>query len=81
MDPIISHLQGKPLINDNLLKAKKVRRCIAYFYLENGWLYKKGFSLPILLCLHFDKVDYVLRKLHKGMCTSHTKIALAQKAL
>ena len=34
-------------------------------------LYKRGFSRPYLRCLSHEKVDYVIREVHEGICENH----------
>ena len=80
VDPI------KTLRNGTLLKdkkvAKKVKKWLSLFYLENDWLYKQSFSMPLLMCLNEEEVNYMLRELHGRICGSHAlRASLVLKAL
>ena len=37
---------------------------------------RKGFSRPYLRCLIPDEVDYVMRKVHEGVCGNHSRARL-----
>ena len=41
--------------------------------LLNDALYKRGFSLPYLRCVEEDKVRYILKEVHEGICRDHTR--------
>ena len=70
MTLIIHHLKINILPN-NKREAKKVECRLAYFFMENERLYKRGFALPSLHYLHLDKASYVSREIHEGFCGSH----------
>ena len=45
-------------------------------------MYKKSFSLLLLMCLNEDETNYVLRELHEGIYGSHIiSASLALNAL
>ena len=71
MEPIISYIRDGQLLSNSLV-AKKVRVRVARFIVLNGELYKRGFSMPYLKCLAPDKVTYVLREIHEGICGNHS---------
>ena len=72
MEPIISYIRDGQLLSNSLV-AKKVRVRAARFIVLNGELYKRGFSMPYLKCLAPDKVTYVLREIHEGICGNHSR--------
>ena len=70
MMSIICYLKGGRLLDDKK-KARKMECRLAYFFIENGRVYKKGFALPLLLCLHPNKANFVMREIHEGIFGSH----------
>jgi len=34
-------------------------------------LYKRGFSLPFLICVEQDEAKYILEEVHGGVCGDH----------
>ena len=65
MTLIMYFLKWDKLLEDKK-EAKKMECRLAYFFIENDQLYKKGFALPSLCCLHPDEANYVLREIHEG---------------
>ena len=52
------------------------------FTLVNNRLYKKSFLLPLLKCMWLDEADYILQKIHEGICENHLRArTLTRKAL
>ena len=63
-------------------EAYKIRTRSARFTNHKGSLYKQGFVTPILKCIAGKDDDYVLRKVHEGVCGNHIGArALAKKVL
>ena len=55
---------------------------LAYFFMENGQPYKKGFTLLPLCCLCLDEANYMLREIHEGIYGIHlTGSTIALKAI
>ena len=52
-------------------KAKKIKKQLSLYYLENDKVYIRSLSMPLLMCLDNKKVTYVLRELHDGIHRSH----------
>ena len=70
MDPIWDYLiDGR--LPDDLKEASKIRTRSARFTNHKGSLYKRGFFTPILKCIAGKDADYVLRKVHEGVCKNH----------
>lgn len=69
MDLIIEFLQGREPEDEN--EVEKLRRQTAHYLLQNGALYKRGVSLPLLKCLAPDETEYALREVHEGICGDH----------
>ena len=72
MDPILLFLERDILLEEKS-KAEKVRRKAPRFWLfEDRKLYKRFFSGPCMLCVHPEASESLLKKLHEGVCGSHT---------
>ncbi|XP_059436564.1 uncharacterized protein LOC132169561 [Corylus avellana] len=62
--------------------ATQVKTRAARFTIINRALYKRGFMLPLLKCISKEEGDYVLRKIHEGICGGHSGArVLALKAI
>ena len=59
MTPIISFLLDGHLPQDTN-EAKKIRKRAARFTILNDTLYKRGFSMPYLMCVDTDEAKYIL---------------------
>ena len=70
MDPIKVYLKNQVLPDDRR-QAEKIRKRSYLYYLDNDQLYKRSFSMPLLMCLNEEESNYVLRELHEGICRSH----------
>ena len=71
MDPIIDFL-AENRVSDDEKEANRVRRVVAWYWLSvDRKLYRRSFGGPYLLCLHPEKINELLAKLHDGVCGSH----------
>ena len=52
--------------------ARKLKVRAVRFVLIKDVLYKRGFSHPYLRCLVNEKVNYVMREVHGGICRNHS---------
>ena len=52
-------------------EASKLRARSVRFIVHRGTLYKRGFSVPILKCVGKEDANYILREVHKGICSNH----------
>ena len=63
------------LENGTLSSEKKsvvqLRMKVRRFTILNGTLYKRGFTLPFIKCVSVEEGDYILWKIHEGICGSH----------
>ena len=81
MDPIEAYLNNQTLPKDKK-KAKKIEKRSILYYLKKNQLYKRSFSMPLIMCLNKKEVNYMLRELHEWICRSHiAKASLALKTL
>ena len=69
--PIVSYLKNR-VLPDGKEVARKLKVQAARFILIKDVLYKRGFSRPYLRCLGTEKVDYVMREVHEGICGNHS---------
>lgn len=71
MNNINNYLQKKELLSDNLEVKKLIYKAVRYT-LINGFLCRRGFSLPYLKYLKMKEGEYVFRKIHEGNCENHS---------
>jgi len=72
MTPIVEYLDNEVLPDDEK-EAKRVRRQTSFYVLNNGELFRRGSSTPLLKCLDDDRAKYVLTELHRGICGMHSR--------
>jgi ribonuclease HI len=78
MTPITKYLEEGTLLTD-LIEARKPKVRSARFVLIQGILYKRGFSLPYLRYLDKPEAEYVMRKVHEGICGHSGACSLVHK--
>ena len=69
--PLIAYLRTSILL-DGKDAARKMKVQASRFVLIRDVLFKKGFSRPYLRCLSHDEADYVMSKVHEGICGNHS---------
>ena len=63
-------------------EKRQVLRKASRFVIQNGVMYRRGYSVPLLRCIAHDEVRRVLHHVHEGECGDHTGgQALAKKIL
>ena len=81
IDPIWDYLLNGTLPSDQNEASKLIARS-ASFTLLWGTLYKRCFFSPLLKCIGKENANYVLRKVHEGVCGNHIEArTLARKTL
>ena len=64
------------MLHGVLPKRRSERRqviCKASRYvMQDGAMYQKGFSTPLLRCIAHDEIKRVLKEVHEGECGDHT---------
>ena len=81
MTPIIHYLKEGWLLEDRT-EARKIQIRVARFVIIDDVLYRRGYSLPHLRCASSEEANYVLRKIHEGICGNHVGArSLVGKAL
>ncbi|XP_064993952.1 uncharacterized protein LOC135630722 [Musa acuminata AAA Group] len=56
---------------DNETTARRLRRTQAWYIEEEGRLYKRSFSRPLLRCLEPNEARTILSDMHEGACGEH----------
>ena len=69
--PLISYLKAEILLNGKDA-VRKLKVQASQFILMKDILYKRGFSRPYLRCLVPKETEYIMRKVHKGICGNHS---------
>lgn len=69
---IIKYLKDEGL-PENRDEVRKVKVRASRYLPLNDTLYQRSFTLPLLRCLSSQEVDYVLRKIHEGVCGNHSR--------
>ena len=70
MTPIIQYLKDDKLLEDKI-KARLLRLKFARYILYDGWLYRRGFSTPLLKCVNLEEGNYILQEIHEKVCGNH----------
>lgn len=72
MDLIIAYLKQSTLSSDNTETHKIRLQLVRYWISLEELLYRRSFSRGYLQCVHPDKVEDFLFKMHEGNYGSHT---------
>jgi len=70
--PLISYLRDGMLL-DGKDATRKLEVQASHFVLIKEVIYKRGFSRPSLRCLGPEEVNFVIRKVHEGICRNHSR--------
>ena len=81
MTPLVHYLKEGWFPEDKT-ETRKIQIRVAHFVIIDDILYIRGYSLPYLRFANSKEADYVLHKIHKGICGNHAGArSLAGKAL
>ncbi|XP_074327827.1 uncharacterized protein LOC141665744 [Apium graveolens] len=81
MTPFINYLEKGELPEDKG-KAQRLKAKALKFFIEEGILYHRTFSSPILKCIGPEEAQYCLMEVHEGICGDHISAkALAHKII
>ncbi|XP_074323770.1 uncharacterized protein LOC141660682 [Apium graveolens] len=81
MTPFINYLEKGELPEDKG-KAQRLKAKATKFFIEEGILYRRTFSSPILKCIGPGEAQYCLMEVHEGICGDHMSAkALAHKII
>ena len=72
MMPLIDYLSAIHVPTGNFVADRKLRRQATHFVIINGDLYKHSYTMSYLKCLTPAKTQYVVKKIHEGVCGNHT---------
>ncbi|GJW24446.1 reverse transcriptase domain-containing protein [Tanacetum coccineum] len=72
MTPIYKYLTEETLPTEKE-KARAIRRKSGQYVVVNGILYKNSYLGPWLRCVGPLQANYVLREIHKGSCSMHSR--------
>ncbi|XP_022020199.1 uncharacterized protein LOC110920287 [Helianthus annuus] len=70
MTPIIQYLQ-EGILPENKAKARKIQHKALHYEMNDGILYRKSFSGPLLRCVDPQDATYLIREIHEGICGIH----------
>ncbi|RWW24777.1 hypothetical protein GW17_00010913 [Ensete ventricosum] len=51
--------------------VRRIRRTGSWYCIINGRLYRRGFSRPLLRCLHPTEARTTIAEIHEGICGDH----------
>src|SRR5574338_1360601 len=81
MTPYRSYIENG-ILPKHRNEKRKILRKASRFIIQDGIMYRKGYSVPLLRCIAHDEVKRVLHDVHEGECGDHTGgQALAKKIL
>ena len=70
MDPILAYLTTGSLPIEKV-EARRIRYRSARYHVIDGALYKRGYTLPYLRCVHPTQIGTILSEIYKGICGSY----------
>ena len=70
MSPITAYLE-RGVVPENKQEARKLARTAPRFLIQDGVLYRRGFSAPLLRCVENEEAKIILSDVHEGTCGSH----------
>nr|XP_017217204.1 PREDICTED: uncharacterized protein LOC108194776 [Daucus carota subsp. sativus] len=70
MTPLINYIEKGELPEDKG-KAQRLKAKAAKFFVEEGTLFRRTYSSPILKCIGPEEAEYCLREIHEGICGDH----------
>nr|XP_017221119.1 PREDICTED: uncharacterized protein LOC108197890 [Daucus carota subsp. sativus] len=70
MTPLINYIERGELPEDKG-KAQRLKAKAAKFFVEEGTLFRRTYSSPILKCIGPEEAEYCLREVHEGICGDH----------
>ncbi|XP_074355873.1 uncharacterized protein LOC141695533 [Apium graveolens] len=57
-------------------EARRIKYKATRYVIYDEVLYRRGFSVPLVKCIDGDECNYILRKVHEGICGNHSGVAL-----
>lgn len=59
------------MLPEDKKEARKLVRTVPRFLFQNGVLYRRGFSIPLLRCVETEEAEVILSDIHEGICGNH----------
>ncbi|XP_041016117.1 uncharacterized protein LOC121258640 [Juglans microcarpa x Juglans regia] len=53
-------------------EARKIKNREAHYTMIEAVLYQQGHLAPLLICISPEKAQYMLAKIHEGICRNHS---------
>ncbi|XP_074327587.1 uncharacterized protein LOC141665500 [Apium graveolens] len=75
MTPILAYIK-EGMLPDEKNEARRAKYKAARYAIYDGILYRRGFSVPLLKCIEGEECNYIIRKVHMGICGNHSGVAL-----
>ena len=70
MTPITEYLLNGSLLENSKERQKLLRKASRYI-VQDGQLYRQGFSMPLLRCVSREESKTILAEVHGGECGDH----------
>ena len=71
MTPILEYLLNGSL-PENSKERQELMRKASRYVVQDGRLYRRGFSMPLLRCVTKEEAKTILTEVHGGECGDHT---------
>lgn len=71
MDPIRAYIEEGKLPTDSH-EVRKLCYKAAQYVLEAGVLYRRGYTISLLKCVHPQEVNKLSKEVHEGCCGAHS---------
>ncbi|XP_076935880.1 uncharacterized protein LOC143602758 [Bidens hawaiensis] len=70
MTPIIAYLSSRSLPEGKTV-VRKIKHKALNYQMHDGVLYRRSFFGPLLRCVDAEDANYLIRKVHEGICGLH----------
>ncbi|XP_076925147.1 uncharacterized protein LOC143587865 [Bidens hawaiensis] len=70
MTPIMAYLSSG-FLPEEKVAARKIRHMAMNYQMQDGVLYRRSFLGPLLRCVDAENANYLIRKVHEGVCGLH----------
>ncbi|XP_074324392.1 uncharacterized protein LOC141661309 [Apium graveolens] len=79
MTSILAYIREGSL-PDEKNEARRIKYKAARYVIYDEILYRRGFSVPLLKCIHGDECNYILREVHEGGPALHQSYSKSHDA-
>lgn len=70
MNPFRNYLEHG-ILPERRSEKRQILRKASRFTIQNGVIYRRGYSIPLLRCISHNEIKRVLRDVHEGECGDH----------